>query len=148
MNSRRKGFLLIAVGVAVVIGTAGLVTAELVLHAATPSPGAPVYNGTTYYHTAVSVPSNATQGSPMRVTFHSAAFVLWWPYIPPGTISTGVYGVSLTVSEPSGPVDSATSDCAACGQFSATWFSPDHEVGIAYTAAPGDLGNLTLLVAT
>jgi hypothetical protein len=132
---------------AVSIGVVGLVSASVLLSALAPSTPTETYHGTAYYHTFVSVPPNATASQPLQVEFHNASFVLWWPEIPPGTISSGVYGVSLTITEPSGTVDQAASDCAACGDFPETWFSADNEVGISYTASEQDLGNLTLLVA-
>ena len=98
--------------------------------------------GVVYWYVEVNVPSTANSSNPELVHFDGASFWLWWPAILPGAYS-GVQGVSILVTEPSGTVDETSTGCAACGG-SHTWYSSDGAVGISWTD-PSE-GSLTLLV--
>ncbi len=100
-------------------------------------------SGSLYWSKQVSVPAGANESHPDQVTFHGATFTLWWPYVRPGA-SSGVIGVSITITEPSGAVDQTGTGCGACTFNQHTWYSDDGVVGIAwYDRAMGDV---TLLV--
>jgi hypothetical protein len=141
---------LLLVAAAIAVGTVGLVAAALLIPVIVPqTPGTEVFDGTSFYDVQVAVPSNATFDAPFHAVFHGASFVLWWPSLSPsGVPGSGVFGVNATITEPSGLVDHAYTDCGACGQFTDTWFASDHRVGLEWTGSPKELGDVTLLVAS
>ncbi len=126
----------VLVAVAVVGGTlvgAGLVAATTFFFG---------YNGT-YWSMQVSVPRSANESTPYVVSFHGATFTMWWPYVPPGA-SSGVIGVSIVITEPSGTSDQTGTGCAACTFTQHTWYSEDGKVGVAWYDR--SMGDVTLLV--
>jgi hypothetical protein len=99
-----------------------------------------------YWETSVAVPANANATHPYEVTFHGAIFSMSWPPSPPAnSISTGVMGVEIRITESSGVLDTTATGCAECGPGTQSWYSPDGSVGIAFN--DGELGTVTLLVA-
>lgn len=100
-------------------------------------------SGPAYWSTVVEVPTTANASSPYVVDFHGATFSMWHPVIPPGVYS-GVVGLSVVITEPSGTTDQTGTGCGACGPEQQTWYSNDGSVGITWYGA--GLGDLTLLV--
>ena len=98
-----------------------------------------------YWADTIVVPSSANAAHSFNVSFHGAAFLLWWPPgPPPGSISSGLTGVSIKITEPSGAVVQTATGCGACGG-SHSWYSSDQRVGISWI--DGSFGTVTLLVA-
>lgn len=99
-----------------------------------------------YWQTTVAVPANANSTHPYEVAFQGATFSIWWPPAPPANSpSTGLVGVEIRVTEPSGILESTRTGCGSCGGGPQSWYSSDGGVGISYT--DGSFGTVTLLVA-
>lgn len=122
----------------------GTVMVVLVLPAGPFVNGEQLWGGRLYYSATVEVPSSDISSEPLRVTLHGATFDLWWPKIPPGAYS-GVIGVAINATEPSGVIDQTATGCAGCGWSQESWFSADGEIGITFN--DHSLGTVTLLVA-
>jgi hypothetical protein len=134
-SGRRLTLLTALIGV-------GLGVAVLALTFTTVGPGSRLY-----WQSTTDVPAGADATHPYAVTFHGATFAMWWPPAPPpNSISTGLTGIELQVTEPSGVVVSTSTGCGSCGGGTQSWYSPDGGVGILYT--DGSFGTVTLLVAT
>jgi hypothetical protein len=97
-----------------------------------------------YWQDTVTVPAGDNAMHPYEVTFEGAKFSMWWPPSPQGP-STGLQGVRIQITEPSGGLDTTGTWCGSCGNGVQSWFSSDGDVGIAYS--DGSLGTVTLLVA-
>jgi hypothetical protein len=100
--------------------------------------------GRLYWQDTVTVPANDNATHPYDATFEGAKFSMWWPPAPQGP-STGLQGVRIQITEPSGVLDTTGTWCGSCGDGLQSWYSSDGDVGIAYT--DGSLGTVTLLVA-
>jgi hypothetical protein len=105
--------------------------------------GSPGPGGLAYLTTSVIVPTNTSATHPYSVSFRGATFTMWYPYVPPGSISTGSTGVSVEIIEPSGLIDQTSTGCAECFAGIQIWYSSDGSVGISYRDGTG---MLTLLV--
>lgn len=102
-----------------------------------------ISSGGVYWNDEVSVPSSANASNPYVVSFHDATFSMWWPEIPPGPYS-GLVGVTILITEPSGVSDQTGTGCVACTFNPHSWYSNDGVVGISwYDSSAGDV---TLLV--
>jgi hypothetical protein len=100
-----------------------------------------------YWTSTVTVPASATAAHPFQVAFRGASYSMWWPpALPPGSISTGVEGVGIQITEPSGVVDETGTGCGSCGSGPQYWYSSDGSVGIGFT--DDALGTVALLVST
>jgi len=91
----------------------------------------------------VTVPTYANETHPYAVSFQGATFTMWWPYIPPGSSSTGSPGVWVQIIEPTGVIDQTSTDCGECFAGLQNWYSSDESVGLSYHDGAGII---TLLV--
>jgi hypothetical protein len=99
-----------------------------------------------YWQTTVTVPAGANATHPYEVAFQGATFSMWWPPAPPGNSpSTGLTGIEIRVTEPTGALDSTSTGCGSCGSGPQSWYSPDGDVGISFT--DGSFGTDNLLVS-
>jgi hypothetical protein len=99
--------------------------------------------GRVYWDTSVTVPTGANSTHPYAASFRGATFAMWWPYIPPGSVSTYASGITVQITEPSGVVDETSTGCEPCLTGLQSWYSSDESVGISYQDASG---TITLLV--
>jgi hypothetical protein len=122
--------------VGIAIGVALVLSAVFVVEA----------NNRMYWVSSVTVPAGANATNPFVVEFHGASFSLWWPPAPqPGTASTGLTGVDIQITEPSGVVDKTATGCGSCGSGTQYWYSTDGSVGVGFT--DGSFENMTILVS-
>jgi hypothetical protein len=99
--------------------------------------------GRLYWTLPVTVPAAANGTHPYEMKFHAATFIMWWPFIPSGRVTSGSPGVTIQITEPSGVIDETSTGCVACVVGSRAWYSSDGSVGI-YSV--GGSGSVTLLV--
>jgi hypothetical protein len=127
---------LLASIVGIAIGVALVLSAVFIVEA----------NDRMYWVSSVTVPADANATNPFVVELHGASFSLWWPPAPrPETPSTGLTGVDIQITEPSGVVDKTATGCGSCGSGTQYWYSADRSVGVGFT--DGSFGNMALLVS-